>query len=573
MKQKVFFVFLLLTIFFFLLLKPIQSDELDDINKELDDLKKALISSQRATKPLEEDLERMKKQLENLKTRINLIEEDVVKKEKELLLGEKTLSYQKEILNQRVYAFYKNSKKNQESFLNLLATNNFSTSLQNFFYQKTLVDRDKIMILKIINFIKNLEEKKRQLEEERSRLSLIKNDVDKQSQFLTQEIAKAKKYQSELVQKIAQLTIKQQELIAKKFASIYIPRSAAVSYACKPDYNPKTGEIRNAGFSPKFGFFTFGVPHRVGMNQWGAYGRAQAGQNEEEILQAYYQNFELRKDYSKDININVEGFGSFNIEDYVKRIYEVPNSWPMAVLKAQAIAARSYALAYTNNGEKGICATEQCQVFKSEPKAGPWEQAVNETAGWVMVQNGKPLKAWYSSTHGGFGYPSSDIGWSPTSWTKNVKDTTSDIGSFNDLFEKAYDRESPIFYCNWGSRSEYNKTAWLKSEEVADIANVILLARVDSSSSPFLYQVDAGGNVWNEEKVREELRKRGINPFNRIENVVVSADFSSGKTTSVSLIGDAGSQSFDGKEFRDWFNARAPKDIQIRGPLYNVEKK
>lgn len=549
------------------------ADELDDVNKELENLKKALIESQKATRPLEENLNKIKKQLDDLKGKIYLIEQDLIKKEKEITTGEKTLAYQKKVLNERVFAFYKNSKKNEISLLNILASQNLSTSFQNFFYQKTLTERDKIMIIKIVNFIKSLEEKKRLLEEEKSQLITIKSEIDKQSQFLTQEINKAKKYQGELSQKIAQLTAKQQELIAKKFASIYIPRSAAISYSCKPDYDPRSGEIRDPGFSPKFGFFTFGVPHRVGMNQWGAYGRAKSGQNEEEILRAYYQNFELKKDYSKDITINVEGFGSFNIEDYVKRIYEVPESWPLTVLKAQAIAARSYALAYTNNGEKSICSTEQCQVFKPEPKGGAWEQAVNETAGWVMTQNGQPLKAWYSSTHGGYGFSSSEVGWSNTSWTKNNRDTSGEINSFSDLFEKAYDRESPIFYCNWGSRPEYNKTAWLKSEEVADIVNVILLARADSSTSQFLYQVDAGGNVWSEEKVKDELRKRGINPFSRIDNVVVSADFSYGRTIGINVYGDSGNQTFDGKEFRDWFNARAPKDIQIRGPLYNIEKK
>lgn len=573
MKKNFFLVIFVIFFFLFFTLKINYADELDDINKELENLKKTLVESQKATKPLEENLNRIKKQLDDLKNKISFIEQDLIKKEKEILSGEKTLIYQKQVLNERVYAFYKNSKKNEISLLNIFASQNLSTTFQNFFYQKTLTERDKIMIIKIVSFIKSLEEKKRLLEEEKNRLITIKAEVDKQSQFLAQEINKAKKYQGELSQKIAQLTAKQQELIAKKFASIYIPRSAAISYSCKPDYDPRSGEIRDSGFSPKFGFFTFGVPHRVGMNQWGAYGRAKSGQNEEEILRAYYQNFELKKDYSKDITINVEGFGSFNIEDYVKRIYEVPESWPLTVLKAQAIAARSYALAYTNNGEKSICSTEQCQVFRPVPKGGTWEQAVNETAGWVMTQNGQPLKTWYSSTHGGYGFSSSEIGWSNTSWTKNNRDANGEINSFSDLFEKAYDRESPIFYCNWGSRPEFNKTAWLKSEEVADIVNVILLARADSSTSQFLYQVDAGGNAWSEEKVKDELRRRGINPFNRIDNFFVSADFSSGRTTVINVDGDSGNQTFDGKEFRDWFNARAPKDIQIRGPLYNIEKK
>jgi SpoIID/LytB domain protein len=296
----------------------------------------------------------------------------------------------------------------------------------------------------------------------------------------------------------------------------------------------------------------------------------------EQILNAYYQNFELKKDYSTDININVEGYGGYNIEEYTKRIYEMPNSFSMEALKAQAVAARSYALAYTNNGAGSICTTQSCQVFKPEPKGGTWEEAVNATRGWVMVQGGSPVKAWYSSTHGGYIFSTGEIGWSSTSHTKHATDTTSgSASSFAELQSNAYDRESPWFYCDWGSRASYNKTAWLKTTEVADIVNVILLGRADSSVGEHLYQTDkpnpAGTDTWNEDRVRQELQNRGITPFTSVSDVAVSADFSGGRTTSVNVSGNT-SQSFPGDEFKNWFNLRAPANIQIVGPLFNVEK-
>ncbi|MEK7096924.1 MAG: SpoIID/LytB domain-containing protein, partial [Patescibacteria group bacterium] len=119
---------------------------------------------------------------------------------------------------------------------------------------------------------------------------------------------------------------------------------------------------RDPGFSPKFALFTYGVPNRVGMNQYGAWGRAKAGKNEVEILQAYYNYDEIKK-WDTNIEIRVDGIGSFKLEEYVKRLYEIPDSWTdnnLAALKAQAIAARSYVLAYTNNGQGSICATESC---------------------------------------------------------------------------------------------------------------------------------------------------------------------------------------------------------------------
>ena len=549
------------------------ADELDDINKELDSLSKALSESQKATKPLESDLAKLKSQFAVVQKKILVIEIDLNNKEKQQNKAEKNFVIQKGILDKRVAEHYKNIKRSSVSIINLLVADNLPLSIQQYFYQKKVTDNDKQTILRIVFQIKALEEAKKQLNNDKIKLTEAKKKIDSQSTFLAQEIGKAKTYQSQLSSKIAQLSAKQQQLIAQKLAGLNIPRSAGTSMGgCRDDRDV------DPGFSPRIAFYTYGVPNRVGLNQYGAKGRAEAGQNEEQILRAYYDNFELKKDYSADININVDGHGTFNIEDYVKRIYEMPESWNIAALKAQAIAARSYALAYTNNGAGSICTTQQCQVFKPDPKGGAWEQAVNETRGWVMVSGGNPVKAWYSSTHGGFVLKTGEIGWSDTSWTKHSADTTNgSIGNVADLQNNAYDKSSPWFYCDWGSRSQYNKTAWLKADEVADIVNVILLAQKDSSTTEHLYQPDksnpAGTDTWDANRVKTELKNRGGNPFNNISGVSVSADFSGYRTTNVSLSGDAGSASFDGREFKDWFNLRAPANIQIVGQLYNVEKR
>lgn len=568
-------VFIVCFLIFFTLVSKTLGDELDDVSHELDKLKRELYESQQASKPLEQNLNKLESELAAIRVKITSIETAVAKKQQELRIGEKALVLQKRVLDERIFSHYKNIKKSESSFLNILSSGNFTGSLQKFFYQKKLADRDKHTVIKIILYVKSLEEKKASLETEKSRLSVVKTEVDKQSQLLSIDVGNARKHQSELSGKIAQLSSKQQQLIGQKLAGLNIPRSAGTSAkGCIDDRSI------DPGFSPRIAFFTYGVPNRTGLNQYGAKGRAASGQNEEQILRAYYDNFELKKDYDSGININVDGFGSFNIEDYVKRIYEMPGDWPLSALKAQAIAARSYALAYTNNGAGSICTTQQCQVFKPEPKGGAWEQAVNETRGWVMVQGGSPVKAWYSSTHGGYVLKSSEIGWSDTSWTKHTTDTTTgSAGGFGELQSNAYDKDSPWFYCDWGARASYNKTAWLKSEELADIVNVILLAKqmTDVKDKEHLYQTDksnpAGTDTWNSEKVKSELRGRGGNPFSSVSDVTISADFGAGRTTNVTISGDAGSASFDGSEFKNWFNLRSPANIQIVGPLFNVEKR
>ncbi len=491
----------------------------------------------------------MLKQIEDIKSRIVLLGEEIKKSEEALI-------YQKQLLNVRVKSYYKNITGSSLSLVDLLLSQNLSESLNKFFYQKTAVDEDKKTIIKVVLYVKNLEDQK-------ARLAVLKEEVDQQSKALAGQIVKTK-------QKIAQLSAQQQQLIAQKLASLNISRSAASMGRCDSDLT----NGRDPGFSPKFALFTYGVPNRVGLNQYGAKGRA-AFQGHEDILRAYFNdiNFETRS----NINIKVQGYGEMSLETYLLGIYEMPEDWPMEALKAQVIAARSYALAYTNNGAGEICTTESCQVYHQPEKTGPWKTAVQETAGKVMVQGGNPIKAWYSSTHGGYVFSSGEIGWSSTSWTKHANDFGGGVGSFSDLKDKAYDKESPWFYCDWGSRDQYNKTAWLKPEEVADIVNVILLARSDASTTEHLYQPDkpnpAGTDTWDAEKVKSELRSRGGSPYNAVSDISVSADFGSGRSTSVTVSGDGSSPSLDAGEFKNWFNLRAPAKIQIVGPLYNAEKR
>jgi SpoIID/LytB domain protein len=580
--MRKFFIALSIVIFFFISLTivNVKADEYDDLSKQIQDLSKSLESSQKATANNEQTLAGLNKQLSSIKAQVAALQNQINQKEKEVKEGEEALNYQKTILQQRTISYYKNMNKNSGSVATVILAGNLSDSLQNFFYQKTLLDEDRKTILQVISYIKNLEDKKKSLETENAKMVTIKAEVDKQSAFMAGEVAKSKQYENELQNKIASLTARQQQIIAQKQAALNLPHSAgqaAASCSNDSDIDP--------GFSPRFAFFTFGVPNRVGLNQYGAKGRAEAGQNAEQILDAYYANYQLKKDYDTGVNIHVQGTNEYgqsfdqnwSIEDYVKHIYEMPTSWSKEALKAQAVAARSYALAYTNNGSNSICPSQQCQVVKQEENSDAWKQAVDETRGWVLMTDGHPMKAWFSSTHGGYVHSSGDIGWSGTSWTKNAQDVNGSVNSFDDLKNNAWDKSSPWFYCDWGSRAQYNKTAWLKSEEVADIANTLSLAKRDPSVVAHLSQPDKpnpdGTDTWDFERVKSELRNRGGNPFNSVSNVSINWDQGSGKTTSVHISGDAGDVTFDAGEFKSYFNVRAPANIQIVGPLFNPEKR
>ncbi len=549
-------------------LSTVYADEIEDLQKQIDQLNQARELSVKATKPLEGQLEGLQRQLAQIQSNLDILSANIKTKQRDLDIREEKLVIQQALLEKRVRSYYIRSYLTNP-LLVILSSINSGDLFRELSYSQSVTREDKQVITSITGDIEDLLTQKEKLEKDKARLALLQADVDKNAAFLGGEVKKAKAYQAELSSKIVALTVQQQQILAQRLASLNISRSAASIGACSDDRHI------DPGFSPGLAFFTYGVPNRVGMNQFGADGRGKAGQNAEQILNAYYANFELKKDYDTGININVLGYGSFNIEDYVKRIYEMPSSFHPQALRAQAIAARSYALAYTNNGQGSICTSEQCQVFKNEPKGGAWEAAVNDTRGWVMVSGGSPVKAWYSSTHGGYIRSSAEIGWSGTSWTKHAIDTISGSASgFDDLKIGAYDKDSPWFYCDWGSRASYNKTAWLKTEEVADIVNTLLLIQADSGTGDHLYQTDKSyPDNWDEAKVKQELKNRNITPYNSIASVSVSADFNSGATNSVNISGDGGARSFNGGDFKNRFNLRAPGNLQIVGPLFNIETK
>jgi SpoIID/LytB domain protein len=534
----------------------------EDLGKCVDELNTARQQSVNATIPLET-------QINAIQQRITAIEQDLVIKKKNIDDGYANLAKQQQILNATIRDYYIKSYYNSPLLI-LLSANSASELTQILGYQKANADRDKAIITNIAITINDLKNEKIALENEETSIAATK---DKLAVIVNGAIA----YQNTLSNQIAQLSALQQQILAQRLASLNIPLYASTAGGCSSDIG------KDPGFGTKFGFFTYGVPNRVGLNQYGAFGRANAGQNSDTILRAYY-NFDGYQNIN-NVNINVNdgnGVGAGNViwsgslEDYVKRIYEVPDSWPSEALKAQAIAVRSYVLAATNNGANSICANQNCQVFQTNPKGGNWDQAVNDTSGQVMVQGGQPIKAWFSSTHGGYVHSSGDIGWSDTSFTKNAQDTSGGVNNFSDLNNNAYDKASPWFYCDWGSRSSNNNTAWLQSSEVADIVNVILLMQKDSSVRDHLYQTDksnpAGTDTWDAGRVRQELQNRGVTPYNNIDSISISADFGAGKVSNVSVSGDAGGNSFSGSDFKNYFNLRAPANIQIVGPLYNVER-
>lgn len=145
--------------------------------------------------------------------------------------------------------------------------------------------------------------------------------------------------------------------------------------------------------------------------------------------------------------------GELGFEDYVKGIAEVPRSWPLEALKAQVVAARTYAMNRLEAGSSegralgyDLCATQACQVYvgmgvEAGPWGGRWVKAVDETAGEVLLHGGSPAITFYSSTSNGRTYPNEEVfGGEALSYLRGIVEED--------------DRESPL--AHWKVRVPFN---------------------------------------------------------------------------------------------------------------------
>jgi hypothetical protein len=85
------------------------------------------------------------------------------------------------------------------------------------------------------------------------------------------------------------------------------------------------------------------------------------------------------------------------VDEYLKGVVptEMGLKKPSEALKAQAIAARSYAVTTRRHALDGfdLCTTPHCQVWKPQNRYPDSDQAVDDTAGWVVTYGGHVVAA------------------------------------------------------------------------------------------------------------------------------------------------------------------------------------
>ncbi len=126
---------------------------------------------------------------------------------------------------------------------------------------------------------------------------------------------------------------------------------------------------------------------------------------------------------------------SIHVEDYLLGVvpYEMSESFPLEALKAQAIAARTYALRKQNAANDfDLVDTTNDQVFRGYlPGNAQTEKAIRETRGICGFYNGKLAQCYYSASNGG-----------QTELVTTVWPTTEDFGYYA-FGDDPYDLANP----------------------------------------------------------------------------------------------------------------------------------
>jgi len=129
----------------------------------------------------------------------------------------------------------------------------------------------------------------------------------------------------------------------------------------------------------------------------------------------------------------VNTINAVDVDDYVQGVVplESPAAWPIEALKAQAVAARTYALTTTKSG----AGFEHYPDTRSQVYGGVGAEqpstnaATQQTAGQVVTYQGAPVATYFFSTSGGRteDVEKSGLGTRPLPWLKSVEDQYDDV--------------------------------------------------------------------------------------------------------------------------------------------------
>lgn len=213
---------------------------------------------------------------------------------------------------------------------------------------------------------------------------------------------------------------------------------------------------------------------------------------------AYRGTFVITKTPKKTDKLSV--INVLPLEEYLRGVVpnELPISFGIEALKAQAVAARNYALRPRDKANKlfDVCDSVQSQVYFGSNTENPLsDQAIKETKGLQALYEGDIILALYSSTAGGY--------------TESYENAFSEPGS-----EKFPAKPLPYLI----GKPDIEGTPCLSCEEDAKAFYTSSPQSFDSDSSYFRWT-----RSWTEEELRKELNQ-SLDKFSKSTLITPSID-------------------------------------------------
>lgn len=182
-------------------------------------------------------------------------------------------------------------------------------------------------------------------------------------------------------------------------------------------------------------------------------------------------------------NNGIDLINHIDLEDYLLSVVpsEMPSGWPLEALKAQSIAARSYAVA--NLGKHAadgydVKATIDDQAYSGVSAEHPEStQAVVETRGQILQFDGKPVSAFFHSSSGGFTELAENVWSRPVPYLHAVAD---------------YDDEAPHFAWTRNFTVDAAEQALAKANK--PVGQLLALTPVQRGISPRVRWLMAAGS-------------------------------------------------------------------------------
>lgn len=459
-----------------------QQANLASIQSQLDEAKENLNSLQAGLNQSLGEIPRLEAEIKELEAEIiyNELQSDLLSEQEKLKELERE---ERELKQERaVHNAYRRWRAESPFGHYLFSSNDDKHPLKSNVYQNSVIRNENSDINQLVYEIDSIVAELRdyaseteQLKTKGEELKIRKQQVEARiialqgSYSITNSAVAGLQGQANVVQaKIAQLSAEQKAL--QEYEAWILGQSGNGG-----TYEVQDGQIYFTGKGREY--YT---GHGVGMSQYGAYGLANNGWTASQILTHYYTGVSVGQyPASEEISIKYcpgnpvfdpyqdgcDGGAApvverVSLDSYLAGLGEMPDIWPIEARKAQMIAARTYALRYTGNGNPAypICLTTYCQV--SYFKSGDQNEmdAVQQTKNLVITYNGELIEALYSAdNNNGWGTANNDTVFS------NINGDSSAYPYLRSVQEPSGAGLYPTYNFNWGWRTNGYTFAHLDS--------------------------------------------------------------------------------------------------------------